>query len=133
MTLFDVRVRPEQLKAAAEWAASGDDAADVLLLVDDRMLVVYQGDDKTAFDTGGEQGSDEYVSLAPLDREAPTDMHRQVVATIARIRRDDSDFITPDTLRVYTGCTTDEARAGIVEVFGQEWLDRQDASVREAS
>lgn len=53
----------------------------------------------------------------------------RVVKTIERIRRDDSDFITPDTLRAYTPCTTEQAREGIVAVFGQNWLDRQDASL----
>lgn len=57
-------------------------------------------------------------------------MHERVLATIRRIRREDSDFITPDTIRAYTGCTTAEARDGIVAVFGQAWLDRQDEAER---
>lgn len=57
-----------------------------------------------------------------------TTMHDRVLATIARIRRDDSDFLTPDTLRAYTGCTTEEADTALVEVFGQGWLDRQRAA-----
>lgn len=64
--IYDVSVTAEQLKAAASWAEEG--GANVELLVDDRMLVVSQGDERTAFDTGGEVGSDEYVALAPLDR-----------------------------------------------------------------
>ena len=56
-------------------------------------------------------------------------MHERVVATIERLRRDDSDFITVESLRAYTGCSVEEARAGIVAVFGQDWLDRQDASM----
>jgi hypothetical protein len=67
MTLFDVRLTPAALNAAAAWAQS--DMADVLLLVDDSMLVAYQGDDKTAFDTDGGVGSEEYIGLAPLDRD----------------------------------------------------------------
>jgi hypothetical protein len=55
--------------------------------------------------------------------------HERVLETIAYIRRTDRDFITPDTLQAYTACTVEEARAGIVEVFGQEWLDAQDASL----
>lgn len=53
---------------------------------------------------------------------------KRIVDTIERIRRDDSDFITPETIRTYTGCTEEQARAGIVTVFGQDWLDRQDAA-----
>jgi hypothetical protein len=32
------------------------------------MLLVYQGDDRAGFDTGGEPASDEYLAVAPLDR-----------------------------------------------------------------
>lgn len=51
-----------------------------------------------------------------------------VSEAIAYIRQNDCDFITPDTLRAYTGCTDEEARAGIVAVFGAEWMARQDAA-----
>jgi len=61
-------ITPEQLAAAASWAQPGDDMADVYLLTDDRMLLITQGDDRAAFDTGGEPGSDEYLRVAPLDR-----------------------------------------------------------------
>jgi hypothetical protein len=64
----EVTITPESLAAAAAWTVPGDDMAEVLLLVDDRMLLVSQGDDRTAFDTGGEPGSDEYLEAAPLDR-----------------------------------------------------------------
>jgi hypothetical protein len=50
------------------------------------------------------------------------------VATIERLRRDDSDFITVETVVAYTLCHPSEARAAIVRVFGQDWLDRQDAA-----
>jgi hypothetical protein len=56
-------------------------------------------------------------------------IEERVDATIARIRREDSDFITPDTIQAYTGCTIEEARQGIVRAFGQDWLDRQDQSL----
>lgn len=51
---------------------------------------------------------------------------RRVVECIERIRRDDCDFIDPETLRVYTGCTVDEYRAAVVVVMGQDWLTHQD-------
>jgi len=63
-----VQITPEALAAAAAWAEPGEDMADVRLLADDRMLLVSQGDDRAAFDTGGEPGSDEYLEVAPLDR-----------------------------------------------------------------
>jgi hypothetical protein len=68
MSLFDLSCTPEQLRAAAAWATLGDDMATVELLVDDRMLLVSQGDDRAAFDTGGEPASEEYLAVAPLDR-----------------------------------------------------------------
>lgn len=79
MKLHDIIITPAQLRKAAEWVDDSADGADIELLVDDRMLVVGQGDDKTAFDTGGEPGSDEYIALAPLDRSHPKerDMNEQ--------------------------------------------------------
>lgn len=56
------------LRAAADWVMDGPDMADVYLLVDDRMLLVEQGDDRAGFDTGGEPASEEYLAVAPLDR-----------------------------------------------------------------
>lgn len=67
MKSYDVNITSAQLHAAAGWVHE-DLSMDVQLLVDDRMLVVGQGDAKTAFDTGGEVGSDEYIALAPLER-----------------------------------------------------------------
>lgn len=66
--MYDISITAEQLKAASRWAEDGENVAAVELLADDRMLIVTQGDERTAFDTGGEVGSEEYVSLAPLDR-----------------------------------------------------------------
>ncbi len=66
--LYDIRTTPEQLQAAAAWVCSTDaGGADVELLADDRMLLVEQGDDRAAWDTGGEPASDEYLDVAPLD------------------------------------------------------------------
>ena len=62
-----VLITREALAAAAAWAAPGDDMADVTLLIDDRMLLVGQGDDFTGLDTGGEPASAEYLETAPLD------------------------------------------------------------------
>jgi hypothetical protein len=66
--LFDLSCSAEQLRAAAAWATPGEKMAPVELLVDDRMLLVSQGDDRAAFDTGGEPASEEYLAVAPLDR-----------------------------------------------------------------
>lgn len=63
--LYDVEVTAEQLRAAADWAEEGQ--APVRLLADDRMLLAGQGDERAAWDTGGEEGSEEYLSAAPLD------------------------------------------------------------------
>lgn len=65
--LYDIAVTPAQLKAAADWCQNIEHAAAVELVADDRMLLVEQGDDRAAFDTGGEPGSDDYLAVAPLD------------------------------------------------------------------
>jgi hypothetical protein len=57
-------------------------------------------------------------------------MSDRVINTIERLRRDDSDFITVETLQAYTFCSEAEARAAIVAVMGQAWLDRPDAHAR---
>lgn len=82
--LYDINITPAAIKALAAWVYDGDDAADVELAVDDRMLVAEQGDEKMAWDTDGSPGSDEYVSLAPLD---PTGRGRYDSALIDRLRQ----------------------------------------------
>jgi hypothetical protein len=112
MTLFDIRVRADQLKAAGEWAQSGKDMGDVMLLVDDSMLVVYQGDDKTAFDTDGSEGSEEYVSLAPLDRDT-----------------DDLAWLKGEIKDALEGESNDaehDALAAVASHFGIEWTSFED-------
>lgn len=59
--LYDIRITPEQLKAAAEWAAwTADDGAhvelrhDVDLTDDSDTITVAQGDDTATFDADGE-------------------------------------------------------------------------------
>jgi hypothetical protein len=56
------------LREAAKWAMPNPNAADVYLLADDRMLLVYQGDARVGFDTDGSPASEEYLAVAPLDR-----------------------------------------------------------------
>lgn len=56
--------------------------------------------------------------------------HAHVVATIDYIRRNDCDFLTIDTLQVYTGCTPEQARAGLVEVMGPDWLTKSEEASR---
>jgi hypothetical protein len=51
--LYDIRLRPLQLRAAADWSEATNAMADVELRVDDALLVVEQGDDRTAFDAHG--------------------------------------------------------------------------------
>jgi hypothetical protein len=75
--LHDLSLTPEALRAVAEWAHVGDDAAPVLLLVDDSMLIAEQGDERAAWDFDGSPGSEEYLALAPLDR--PPAMYRWTV------------------------------------------------------
>lgn len=72
--LYDISVTPEQIAAVAAWITLG--MAPVELLVDDRMLVAEQGDDRMAWDTDGSPASAEYLDVAPLDR-APSlaDVH----------------------------------------------------------
>lgn len=65
--LYDIRTTPIQLKKAGEWVSVGENMADVELCADDRMLLAEQGDDRMAWDTDGSEGSEEYLSLAPLD------------------------------------------------------------------
>jgi hypothetical protein len=69
-----MEITPQALQAAAAWARPGEGMADVYLLVDDRMLLVGQGDDRTGFDTGGEPASEEYLAVAPLDRPGSDDI-----------------------------------------------------------
>lgn len=70
--LYDIKLSPEALKAASEWAVTsfdiGEAPTDVALLVDDRMLIAYQGDERMAWDTDGSPASDEYLAVCPLDR-----------------------------------------------------------------
>lgn len=71
--IHDIRIRPEQARALGEWVSVGPGMADVALLADDRMLLAEQGDDRMAWDTGGEPASAEYLDAAPLDkRTTPT-------------------------------------------------------------
>ena len=65
--LYDINVRPEQIQKLAAWAQVGPDMADVELVVDDSMLLAEQGDERMAWDTDGSEGSEEYLSKAPLD------------------------------------------------------------------
>jgi len=64
----EMQLATQALIAAAEWVTAGPYMADVMLLRDNRMLLVYQGDARTGFDTGGEEASEEYLAVAPLDR-----------------------------------------------------------------
>ena len=68
---YDIRVTPEALKAAADWIVAGENMAEVEIVVDDRMLLVEQGDERNAWDTGGEPASEDYLANAPLDRRTP--------------------------------------------------------------
>lgn len=43
---------------------------------------------------------------------------------ISYIRRNDCDFLTPDVIRAYTGCTEAQARAALIETMGADWFDR---------
>jgi hypothetical protein len=89
---YDIEVTAEQLRAAAEWAEVG--GTPVQLCVDDSMLIAGQGDEKMAWDTGGEKGSDEYVALAPLD-PSPT-ATRAGEPLGERIARMGRELIDPD-------------------------------------
>jgi hypothetical protein len=64
----EITLTEPALRAAAKWATAGPNMGDVFLLVDDRMLLVYQGDDRAGFDTDGSEASEEYLAVAPLDR-----------------------------------------------------------------
>lgn len=64
----EITITRAGLYAAARWATAGENMADVFLLVDDAMLLVYQGDDLAGFDTDGSPASEEYLAVAPLDR-----------------------------------------------------------------
>lgn len=77
---YDIRITPEQLHKAAEWATAG--MADVELALDDRMLLAEQGDERMAWDTAGEPATDAYLDAnPPLD---PTGDDREQVAFIVR-------------------------------------------------
>ena len=64
----EIAITRAALRAAAKWAQTGKFFGDVYLLVDDTMLLVYQGDARVGFDTDGSPASEEYLALAPLDR-----------------------------------------------------------------
>lgn len=75
--LYDIEVSAAALRCAGIWVDTGKESAPVQLAADDRMLVVAQGDDKTAFDLDGSVGSDEYVALAPLDPSPTAEQLRE--------------------------------------------------------
>lgn len=64
---YDISVTPDALAKLAEWMHQGPDAAPVEIIVDDRMMLATQGDDRMAWDTDGSPASDAYLALAPLD------------------------------------------------------------------
>jgi hypothetical protein len=64
---YDMRLTAESIRALGAWVYHGNDAADVELAVDDRMLVAEQGDERMAWDTDGSPASEEYLAVAPLD------------------------------------------------------------------
>jgi hypothetical protein len=64
--LFDIAITPRQIKALAGWIQDGEHMAEVELAVDDRMLVAEQGDERMAWDTGGEPANESYLAVAPL-------------------------------------------------------------------
>jgi hypothetical protein len=76
--LYDIRVTPQQLKQLGEWVEVDIDhpAGDVELVVDDRMLLAEQGDDRMAWDTDGSPASEEYLAAAPLDPRRTHGDHR---------------------------------------------------------
>jgi hypothetical protein len=47
---------------------------------------------------------------------------------IARMQRDDREFITPDTVVQFSDATPEQARAALADYFGADWLARQDAA-----
>lgn len=67
--LYDIRTTPQQLKKLGEWVQVGDGTADVELVADDSMLLAEQGDERMAWDADKDasEGSEEYLSVAPLD------------------------------------------------------------------
>jgi hypothetical protein len=54
--------------------------------------------------------------------------HKSILRTIDYIRTNDCDFITVDTLRVYTGCTVEQAEKAIAEVMGTDFLSKTSQS-----
>lgn len=60
--LFDIRVTPAALRAAAHVVMGGENVADVELVADERILVVTQGDAQMAFDADGAAVSADYLS-----------------------------------------------------------------------
>lgn len=100
--LYDIRVTAEQLKAVAEWSEIGDDFAMIELQVDDHMLLAEQGDERIAFDTNGEAGSEEYLAVAPIYRKL--DDERAPLKSIQAI----VDYNWTDEERDYEECASNE-------------------------
>jgi len=60
-----ISITPEQLNAAAFWAVTGPDMAQVTLITEDSgLLQVRQGDDGTAFAADGTEQDDDQENKA---------------------------------------------------------------------
>lgn len=84
---YDIRTTPAQIIALARWVHNGSDAAAVELVVDDRMLLAEQADERMAWDTDGSEATARYLTRAPVEpnRNAIAD---RTLHTIARALQD---------------------------------------------
>jgi hypothetical protein len=79
---------------------------------------------------GGRIGRSQVADIERLIAGAPTEQQEteRLVALIGRMREEDREFITPETVAEFGGVCTIRAREALRLVFGEAWLARQDAA-----
>lgn len=79
---------------------------------------------------GGRLGVKQVADIERLIEGAPTrDQELQrLFDLIGRMREEDREFITPETVAEFGGVCTHFAREALVQTFGTAWLERQDAA-----
>lgn len=70
------------------------------------------------------------ADIERLIEGAPTEAEElaRLVGLIGRMREEDREFITPETVAEFGGVCTIRAREALESVFGAAWLARQDAA-----
>ena len=113
----------------AEYLSNGQQTARWSKRLKDGVWFMQAGWGK-ANTRGGRLGAQQVADIERLIEGAPTRDQEVVrlVELIGRMREEDREFITPETVAEFGGVCTHFAREALVEVFGEAWLARQDAA-----